>query len=111
MLLGVVMPALARALPCHLVTMLRITIIPTASSERFKLEGRIAGDSVEELRRLCEEQLAGDSHRQVILDLADVSFIDSEGIELFRTLHQHNVTVTERSPFVAELLKEVLPWI
>ena len=102
-------PALARTLPSHEGTMLRITVIPAASSERLKLEGRIAGDSVEELRRLCDERLAGNAHRRVILDLADVSFIDNDGIELFRTLCRRNVIVTEHSPFVAELLKEVLP--
>jgi anti-anti-sigma regulatory factor len=89
--------------------MLRITITPTASAERFKLEGRIAGDSVEELRRLCEERLTGANRRRILLDLAGVSFIASDGIELIRTLCLRNVTITEPSPFVAELLKEVLP--
>jgi anti-anti-sigma regulatory factor len=89
--------------------MLRITVIPAASSERLKLEGRLAGDAVEELRRLCEERLAGTGSRRVILDLAAVSFIDNDGIELFRTLCRHNVIVCGHSPFVAELLKEVLP--
>jgi anti-anti-sigma regulatory factor len=90
--------------------MLRITVIKSAAtSKKLKLEGRIAGDAVDELRRLCEGLLAGNGHLRLILDLADVSFIDHEGIELFRSLRNRNVLLTEYSPFLAELLKEVLP--
>ena len=90
--------------------MLRITVIQSSpSSKQLKLEGRVTGSSVEELRRQCEMALAhnGDSH--LSLDLGDVSFIDDDGIDLFRTLGHHNLTVTRCSPFLAELLKEVLP--
>ena len=89
--------------------MLRITLISAASSETLRLEGRVAGDSVEELRRQCAARLGGKGLGQVVLDLADVSFIDREGVELFRELCRWNVVVTRYSPFVGELLKEVLP--
>jgi anti-anti-sigma factor len=90
--------------------MLRITVIEsTASSKTLKLEGRVAGTSVEELRRLCSGLLAGNGHGHLILDLSDVSFIDSEGIELFRDLTKRAAAVTNYSPFLAELLKEVVP--
>src|SRR5215470_29442 len=100
---------LARGLPLSKSTMLRITVIPTASSPRLKLEGRIAGNAVEELRRLCEELLTGNGHGTLVLDLNAVSFIDKESLRLFRNLYLHQVIVTECAPFVAELLKEVLP--
>ena len=89
--------------------MLRITVITNASPTIFKLEGRIAGNTVEELGRVCEESLADPRHTGLVLDLADVSFLDHDGITLIRLLRRSNVVLTNYSPFVAELLKEVLP--
>ncbi len=90
--------------------MLRITVTQsTASLRQLKLEGRVTGPSVAELRRQCESALARNDHNSLTLDLADVSFIDNDGVDLLRTLSHHNVTVARCSPFVAELLKEVLP--
>jgi anti-anti-sigma factor len=89
--------------------MLRITVIPGTPSTIFKIEGRIAGETVTELRRVCEESLANTGHTDLVLDLADVSFLDHEGIRLVRHLRRRNVVLTNYSPFVAELLKEVVP--
>lgn len=88
--------------------MLRITVTDsTPSSKDFKLEGRITDASVAELRRLCETVLARNGNTRLTLDLADVSFIDDAGIDLFRSLACRDVEVTHCSPFLAELLKEV----
>ena len=89
--------------------MLRITVITNASPAVFKLEGRIVGNMVEELRRVCQDSLADPSHTGLVLDLTDVSFLDHDGIALIRQLRRRNVVLTNYSPFVAELLKEVLP--
>jgi anti-anti-sigma regulatory factor len=89
--------------------MLRITVISSAPSRTLKVEGRIAGDAVKELWRVCEESLADNGHTALVLDLADVSFLDQDGIELIRHLGHRNVVLTNYSPFLAELLKEVVP--
>ena len=89
--------------------MLRITAISDAPSKTLKIEGRIAGDTVEELRRVCEESLAANDHTDLVLDLADVSFLDQEGIELIHHLRHRNVVLTNYSAFLAELFKEVVP--
>jgi anti-anti-sigma factor len=89
--------------------MLRITVLSNAPSKTLKLEGRIAGDTVEELRRVCEESLVDNDHTDLVLDLADVSFLDHEGIELVHHLRHRNVVLTNYSAFLAELLKEVVP--
>lgn len=89
--------------------MLRITVTDSTPSTRtLKLEGRVTGAAVDELRRQCEP-LASQELRCLLLDLAGVSFIDAHGLDLFRALDRHNVALTRCSPFVAELLKEVLP--
>jgi anti-anti-sigma regulatory factor len=87
--------------------MLRITVTQSASSSTtLKLEGRLAGPSVEEVRRLCEVN-RGDA--PVVLDLGEVTFIDHDGVDLFRRLDRRSVEVTGCSPFLTELLKEVWP--
>ena len=61
------------------------------------------------MRRLCGELLADSDDAPLILDLCDVSFIDADGLELMRDLGSRNVVLTNYSPFLAELLKEVVP--
>jgi anti-anti-sigma regulatory factor len=81
--------------------MLRITTVDTSSQNvRLRVEGRLTGRSVEELRQTCNAHLLGLDIR-VVLDLADVSFADAEGIELLKNLRSRNVTLLNSSPFLA----------
>jgi anti-anti-sigma regulatory factor len=75
----------------------------------LQLEGQVRGQWVEELRRACDEALGDDprSGIRLVLDLADVSFIDPEGLALFRALNTRRVVLTNCSPFAEEQLKEV----
>lgn len=72
-------------------------------------EGQVRGPWVEELRRECDQVLRSNGHRgnRLELDQAEVSFIDENGIALFRELTARKVLVTNCSPFVAEQLKGV----
>ncbi len=92
--------------------MLRISHAGEASAddrECLRLEGQVRGPWVVELRRVCAEAISsnGPVVPRLVLDLRDVSFIDAEGIELFRELSAHRISLTNCSPFVAEQLKEV----
>lgn len=69
----------------------------------------MTGPAVEELRKQCDAALGHNGHSSLTLDLADVSFVDDDGIDLLRTLSHRNVTVARCSAFLAELLKEVFP--
>jgi anti-anti-sigma regulatory factor len=84
--------------------MLRIVCGESASeSTTLKLEGRVIGPWVEEVKRASEEVLA--SGATLILDLSEVSFVDREGIELFRNLSDRRALFQNTSVFVAEQLK------
>ena len=67
------------------------------------LEGRVGGPWVAELQSACEQVLA--SGHGLILDLAEVSFIDLEGRALCRYLQSRHVALLHGSPFVIEQLK------
>jgi hypothetical protein len=75
----------------------------------FRLEGQVSGPWIEELRRVCRETLDdhGRGNRRLVLDLADVSFIDADGVALFRELTACHVKLTNASLFVTEQLKGV----
>jgi anti-anti-sigma regulatory factor len=90
-----------------------LKISGTATTEEqpvfLRLEGQVRGLWIEELRRACDHILGKNGHHRnrLVLDLAEVSFIDADGVTLFRELSARRVLVTNCSPFVAEQLKEV----
>jgi len=87
--------------------MLRITVLESSSKAvRLRVEGRVTGRWLEELRICCDAHALSDGVR-LTLDLADVSFIDPAGIELLKELRTRCVTLLSPSPFVAEQLKTV----
>jgi hypothetical protein len=73
------------------------------NSITLKLEGRVIGPWVEEVKRLSEEILA--SGGTLTFDLSEVSFVDREGIDLFRKLKDRRAMFLSSSVFVAEQLK------
>lgn len=92
--------------------MMRISHGSTADNKEavlFRLEGQVSGPWIAELRRVCDETLGDNGHgsHRLVLDLADVSFIDADGVALFRELTARRVILTNASPFVTEQLKEV----
>jgi anti-anti-sigma regulatory factor len=70
----------------------------------LRLEGQVSGPWVEELRRSCERILA--TGGGLILDLAEVSFVDRDGVALCGRLQSRHVTFLHCSPFVTEQLKQ-----
>ena len=83
--------------------MLKITeITRNDSGKTFKLEGKLLGPWVDELRNVCAQPL--DRLEQVSLDLAAVTFVNAAGAELLRELIRQGIIITQCSAFVAELL-------
>jgi anti-anti-sigma regulatory factor len=72
----------------------------------LRLEGQVRGRWVDELRRLSSEILQKPASR-LELDLAEVSFLDADGVELLRELSSRHVSLNNCSLFVAQQLKAV----
>jgi anti-anti-sigma regulatory factor len=84
---------------------MKITVVESSSNGvRLRVEGRLMGRWVEELRRTCDLHALNDGIR-LTLDLADVSFVDAAGIELLKELRTRSVTLLSPSSLVAEQLK------
>lgn len=83
--------------------MLRIVVESGEGVGTVRAEGQMIGPWVDEVRRSCEEvRRAG---MEPIVDLAQVSFVDREGVALLRDLGRRGVALVNCSGFVAELLK------
>ena len=86
--------------------MLRITVVEASrSAVTLRVEGRITGPSVEELRTACDVHTFADEVK-LSLELADVSFADAAGILLLKELGSRGIGLMRANPFMAEQLKE-----
>ena len=72
-------------------------------SVTLKLEGRVVGPWVSELRQVCEALL--NESVALRLDLADVTFADADGVGMLSSLKSRGVRFANCSPFVEEQLK------
>jgi hypothetical protein len=82
---------------------LKITEMPSEGLVRlFKLEGKLVGPWVDELRNVCVTPLQ--RSESVRLDLAAVTFVDAAGADLVRDLIRQGIAIAHCSDFVAELL-------
>ena len=74
--------------------MLRITPIESGNHKVvLRLEGRISGPWVNELGEACEKVLS--LGNILVLNLADVSFLDTAGIDLLTSVQAHGVELAD----------------
>ena len=84
--------------------MLRITPVESPNdSVMLRLEGRVSGPWVDELRAACEKAL--NLKKILALNLAEVSFLDVAGVNLLANLRARGVELVECSIFVREQLR------
>ena len=72
------------------------------------LEGQVSNHGVEITREACDQVLSKD--RQLILDVAGVTFADRNGVALLRELQQRQVKLINCSPFLKEQLAAAVNW-
>lgn len=85
--------------------MLRISETSTSIDRVILLlEGQVGNHSTDIVWETVEKVLA--QGRQLILDLAGVTFADRSGIALLRELQQRQVALINGSPFLREQLKD-----
>ena len=84
--------------------MLKISKVGKANhSVILKLEGRVVGPWVSELRQVCETLLS--EGQALKLDLSDVTFADAAGVTVLSNFKSRGATFKNCSPFMEEQLK------
>lgn len=89
-----------------LMRMLKITILDSAQELRFRLEGRLAGPWVNELRQCWQTAESTTSGRRTVADLQDVDFIDDQGQSLLAEMHRKGVQLEAVTPLIQALVQE-----
>ena len=76
---------------------------PGKRTTTLRLEGRVVGPWVDELKQVCEPLVKNGS--KLALDLTDVSFADENGVALLSNLKSRGVKLLSATPFLEEQLK------
>lgn len=71
--------------------MFRIHINDAEEATTFMLEGRLVGAWVKELESCLQGALAAEPRRSIVVNLADVSFVDADGIDLLTRMRRQGV--------------------
>lgn len=87
--------------------MLRIYIHDQVPVTSFVLEGKLVGPWVEELEKCWETALAAHPKRTMLVDLADVSFIDGDGRALLGRMRQQGVKLLSTGVLINAIVAEI----
>ncbi len=68
--------------------MLRVTEEETSDGMVIKVEGRLAGELVNEVERTWNKVSPAGRGEHVVVDLCGVTFIDAQGKKLLRRMHR-----------------------
>jgi len=84
--------------------MLKISLAEMANSNTtLRLEGRLVGPWVGELRQICEPLVSNGT--QLAVDLTEVTFADENGVSLLAGLRARGARLLNALPFVEEQLR------
>jgi anti-anti-sigma regulatory factor len=83
--------------------MLRITPIASKGAVILRLEGKLIGPWVNELKSYCQTVREGGS--PLSLEMTEVSFADRSGLALLRGLKESGVELADCPPLISEELE------
>ena len=89
--------------------MLRITIAETVTEQRWTLEGRLVEPWVAELRTYWKKRHRAQNGRTCTVDLSAVTFIDTGGQRLLRTMSKEGPNSSRRMPYIKRVLDQLKP--
>ena len=87
--------------------MLKITLHDSAEELRFRLEGRLSGAWVGELRQCWLTAQSTVHSRRTTLDLGEVDYVDADGQALMAEMFQQGVYLKAITPLIRELVQEI----
>ena len=87
--------------------MLKITSNDDDGVRTFKLEGKLAGEWVNELRNCWQRELLNGEGKPLRLDLAGVTWVNEEGKALLGAIYRQGAELLSANLLMAALLAEI----
>lgn len=87
--------------------MLKITTIDTELQRRLTVAGAIAGPSAAELTKAWECAHDSLGERQLVVDLACVTVISPEGLDILREMKNHGAEFVCRGVYIKHVLRNL----
>lgn len=87
--------------------MLRITTHHHAPVTSFVLEGKLVGPWVKELEKCWEDELAADQSRELLVNLAALTFIDSAGRSLLASMRRQGARLLSTGVLINAIVAEI----
>ena len=87
--------------------MLKITLHDHPGQLRFRLEGKLSGAWVSELRQCWRTAASTTQSRAVVLDLSEVDFVCPDGQALLAEMHRQGVQFKAVTPLIRALVAEI----
>jgi hypothetical protein len=88
--------------------MLRISTVCDPNGSRFKLEGKLVHEWVNEAAKAWTTLLIGVASRgQVVVELYDISFVDDNGRALLCQMHAAGAKLVGCGPMIGTLIEEI----
>ena len=87
--------------------MLKITLHHSPSEVRLRLEGKLSGPWVGELRKCWITAASTTEGHSTVVDLREVDFVDSEGQTVLREMHDAGARFLADTPVIQAVLREI----
>jgi len=87
--------------------MLRIHIHQRDGGMTFTLEGRLIGPWVKELEKCWQDAISAEPQSSILVNLACVSFVDSEGKELLTRMRRRGVGLASSGVLMNAIVDEI----
>jgi ABC-type transporter Mla MlaB component len=84
--------------------MLKITLLDSADECRFRLEGKLSGPWVGELRQCWKTVSSTTQGRRTVIDLGEVDFVDLAGAALLGDMSRAGVAFQVSTPLMQSLI-------
>ena len=87
--------------------MLRISVQTGPLTTRFKLEGKLAHEWVDEAEKTWVELTTCNGKKKIVVDLFDVEFVDDAGGRLLAEMHHAGARLVGSGPLISALIEEI----
>jgi anti-anti-sigma regulatory factor len=98
---------LAAFVPITQAAMLKITLHDSANELRFRLEGRLCGAWVGELRQCWLTAQSTAHNRKTTVDLSEVDYVDAEGQSVLAEMFRYGAALKAVTPLIRGMVQEI----